>query len=154
MMRRTRASAVAMLYIQAASANLVRNQRKALLTGGWLLVLLAVASVAVLVGGRMADQIRRVGLLKAVGATPSLVAAVLLAEYLVVALVAAGTGLILGRVTAPLLIDSSAGLVGRADRAAAVRRGRACIEAPDTSKPTISTARSCSSGACTASPRR
>jgi putative ABC transport system permease protein len=99
--------------IQAATANLVRNQRKALLTGGWLLVLLAVASVAVLVGGRMADQIRRVGLLKAVGATPRLVAAVLLAEYLVVALAAAAAGLTLGTLAAPLLIDSSAGLLGR-----------------------------------------
>jgi putative ABC transport system permease protein len=100
--------------ISEASANLVRNQRKALLTGGWLLVLLAVASVAVLVGGRMADQIRRVGLLKAVGGTPSLVAAVLLAEYVVVALLAAAAGLALGRLAAPLLIDPSAGLLGRA----------------------------------------
>jgi ABC-type lipoprotein release transport system permease subunit len=100
--------------IQDASANLVRNQRKALLTGGWLLVLLAVASVAVLVGGRMADQIRRVGLLKAVGGTPSLVAVVLLAEYLAVALFAAAAGLTLGRLAAPVLIDPSAGLVGRA----------------------------------------
>jgi ABC-type lipoprotein release transport system permease subunit len=100
--------------ISEASANLVRNQRKALLTGGWLLVMLAVASVAVLVGGRMADQIRRVGLLKAVGGTPSLVAAVLLAEYVVVALLAAAAGLALGRLAAPLLIDPSAGLLGRA----------------------------------------
>jgi len=100
--------------ISEASANLVRNQRKALLTGGWLLVLLAVASVAVLVGGRMADQIRRVGLLKAVGGTPSVVAAVLLAEYVVVALLAAAAGLALGRLAAPLLIDPSAGLLGRA----------------------------------------
>ena len=37
------------------------------LVGSWLLALLAVASVAVLVGGRMAEQTRRVGLLKAVG---------------------------------------------------------------------------------------
>ena len=37
----------------------------------------------------MAEQTRRVGLLKAVGGTPGLVAAVLLAEYLVMALVAA-----------------------------------------------------------------
>src|SRR5262249_8688754 len=59
--------------IRADSANLVTNQRRALMTGAWLLALLAVASVAVLVGGRMADQIRRVGLLKAVGATPRLV---------------------------------------------------------------------------------
>src|SRR5215218_3008158 len=100
--------------IQAASANLVRNQRKALLTGGWLLVLLAVASVAVLVGGRMADQIRRVGLLKAVGGTPSLVAVVLLAEYVLVAIVAAAAGLAVGTLTAPLLTESGAGLIGSA----------------------------------------
>jgi putative ABC transport system permease protein len=72
-----------------------------------------VASVAVLVGGRMADQIRRVGLLKAVGGTPSLVAAVLLAEYVVVALVAAAVGLVLGRLVAPLITDPGAGLLGR-----------------------------------------
>jgi ABC-type lipoprotein release transport system permease subunit len=100
--------------IRETGANLVRNQRNALVTGGWLLGLLAVASVAVLVGGRMADQMRRVGLLKAVGGTPSLVAAVLLAEYVVVALVAAAAGLAVGRVAAPLLIEPSAGLLGRA----------------------------------------
>jgi ABC-type lipoprotein release transport system permease subunit len=98
--------------ISEASAGLVRSQRQALLTGGWLLGLLAVASVAVLVGGRMADQSRRVGLLKAVGGTPGLVAAVLLAEYLVVALLAAAAGLAFGRLAAPLLTDPSAGLLG------------------------------------------
>jgi hypothetical protein len=100
--------------IRDASATLVRNQRRALLTGSWLLGLLAVASVAVLVGGRMAAQIRRVGLLKAVGGTPSLVAAVLLAEYVVVALLAAATGLTVGWLAAPLLTDPSAGLLGSA----------------------------------------
>src|SRR5262245_59281573 len=96
------------------STQLVASQRRVLLTGAWLLGLLAVASVAVLVGGRMADQIRRVGLLKAVGGTPGLVAAVLLAEYVVVALLAAAAGLALGRLSAPLLTDSSAGMLGRA----------------------------------------
>jgi putative ABC transport system permease protein len=62
----------------------------------------------------MADQIRRVGLLKAVGGTPSLVAAVLLAEYVVVALLAAAAGLAVGWLAAPLLTDPSAGLLGRA----------------------------------------
>jgi putative ABC transport system permease protein len=100
--------------IHEQTATLVRNQRRALLTGGWLLVLLALASVAVLVGGRMADQIRRVGLLKAVGGTPSLVAAVLLAEYVVVALLAAATGLAVGWLAAPLLTDPTAGLLGGA----------------------------------------
>jgi putative ABC transport system permease protein len=70
-----------------------RDGQLVLLFGAWLLGLLAVASVSVLVGGRMADQTRRVGLLKAVGGTPSLVAAVLLAEYLLVAIVAAAAGL-------------------------------------------------------------
>jgi putative ABC transport system permease protein len=96
------------------SANLVRNQRRVLLIGSRLIGLLAVASVAVLVGGRMADQTRRVGLLKAVGATPGLTAAVLLAEYVVVALLAAAVGLAAGWLTAPLLTDPSVGLLGRA----------------------------------------
>jgi ABC-type lipoprotein release transport system permease subunit len=100
--------------IRESSANLVKNQRRGLMTGSWLLALLAVASVAVLVGGRMADQIRRVGLLKAVGGTPRLVAAVLLAEYVVVALLAAAAGLAVGWLTAPLITESSAGLLGSA----------------------------------------
>jgi putative ABC transport system permease protein len=100
--------------ISAQSAHLVENERRALPTGAWLLVLLAVASVAVLVGSRMADQIRRVGLLKAVGGTPRLVAAVLLAEYVGVALLAAAAGLAAGWLAAPLLTDPSAGLLGRA----------------------------------------
>ena len=65
-------------------------------------MLLAVASVAVLAGGRMAEQTRRVGQLKAAGATPALVAAVLLAEYLFLALVAAAAGLVIGWLAAPL----------------------------------------------------
>jgi ABC-type lipoprotein release transport system permease subunit len=100
--------------IRDASGNLVKNQRRVLLTGAWLLALLAVASVAVLVGGRMADQIRRVGLLKAVGGTPGLVAAVLLAEYVVVALVAVAVGVAIGSLTAPVLTEASAGLLGSA----------------------------------------
>jgi putative ABC transport system permease protein len=92
----------------------VRNQQRALVTGGWLLAVLAVASVAVLVGGRIADQTRRIGLLKAVGGTPGLVAAVLLAEYVAVAVLAAAAGLTIGSLAAPLLTDPSAGLVGRA----------------------------------------
>jgi putative ABC transport system permease protein len=72
------------------------------------------ASVAVLVGGRMAEQTRRVGLLKAVGSTPKLVAAVLLAEHLAVALVAAAIGLLAGWLTAPLLASPGAGLAGAA----------------------------------------
>jgi ABC-type lipoprotein release transport system permease subunit len=100
--------------IRAAHDRMVKDEQRVLRTGSWLLGLLAVASVSVLVGGRMADQIRRVGLLKAVGGTPSLVAVVLLTEYVVVALVAAGAGLASGWLAAPLLADPGAGLLGSA----------------------------------------
>jgi putative ABC transport system permease protein len=96
------------------ATTLARDAQILLLIGAWLLGLLAVASLSVLVGGRMADQTRRVGLLKAVGGTPGLVAAVLLAEYVLVAIVAAAAGLAVGALTAPLLTDSGAGLIGSA----------------------------------------
>jgi putative ABC transport system permease protein len=100
--------------IRQEATELARDAQILLLIGAWLLGLLAVASLSVLVGGRMADQTRRVGLLKAVGGTPSLVAAVLLAEYVLVAIVAAAAGLAVGSLTAPLLTESSAGLIGSA----------------------------------------
>jgi hypothetical protein len=87
-------------------------ERRALTIGSWLLGLLAVASIAVLVGGRMAEQERRVGLLKAVGATPALIAAVLLVEHLALALGAAAAGLLIGWLAAPLLTNPGAGLLG------------------------------------------
>lgn len=96
------------------ATELAADSQILLLLGAWLLGMLAVASLAVLVGGRMADQTRRVGLLKAVGGTPGLVAAVLLAEYVLVAVVAAVAGLTVGALTAPLLTESSAGLLGSA----------------------------------------
>ena len=92
----------------------VKDTAEVLRTGSWLLGLLAVAGVALLVGGRMADQTRRVGLLKAVGGTPRLVAVVLLAEYMALALLAAAVGLAAGWLAAPLLADPGAGLVGSA----------------------------------------
>jgi putative ABC transport system permease protein len=96
------------------ATELARDAQILLLIGAWLLGLLAVASLSVMVGGRMADQTRRVGLLKAVGGTPSLVAAVLLAEYVLVAIAAAAAGLAVGSLTAPLLTESGAGLIGSA----------------------------------------
>jgi ABC-type lipoprotein release transport system permease subunit len=100
--------------IRTDATELAGDSQILLLIGAWLLGLLAVASLSVLVGGRMADQTRRVGLLKAVGGTPGLVAAVLLAEYLLVAVVAAAAGLAIGALAAPLLTESSAGLIGSA----------------------------------------
>ena len=93
---------------------LVRAERSILLVGSGLLALLAIGSLAILVGGRMAEQLRRVGLLKAVGSTPALVATVLLAEYLAIALAAAVTGLVAGRLIAPLLTSPGAALLGTA----------------------------------------
>ncbi|GIJ66607.1 FtsX-like permease family protein [Virgisporangium ochraceum] len=100
--------------IRDDATDLARDSQILLLIGAWLLGLLAVASLSVLVGGRMADRTRRVGLLKAVGATPGLVAVVLLTGYVLVALVAAAGGLVLGALTAPLLTGPTAGLVGSA----------------------------------------
>jgi putative ABC transport system permease protein len=92
----------------------VRGAQEALVTFSSLLTVLAVASVAVLVGGRLADQTRRVGLLKAAGCTPGLAAVVLLAEYMVLALLAAAAGLTVGWLAAPSLGDPGAGLLGSA----------------------------------------
>jgi putative ABC transport system permease protein len=100
--------------IRQTYGDFVRGAQQALVTFSSLLTLLAIASVAVLVGGRMADQTRRVGLLKAVGATPGLVAVVLLAEYVALALLAATGGLAIGWLAAPLLSDPGAGLLGSA----------------------------------------
>jgi putative ABC transport system permease protein len=100
--------------IASQAGRTISTEQEVLLVGSWLLGLLAVASVAVLAGGRMAGQVRRVGLLKAVGATPGLVAVVLLAEHLVLALAAAAVGLALGWLAAPLLTSPGAGLLGSA----------------------------------------
>ncbi len=107
-------SLISAQFIQQEDGKVVAVERRALLIGSWLLGLLAVASVAVLVGGRMADQARRIGLLKAVGATPAFVAAVLMFEDLALALIAAAAGLLIGRLAAPLLTDPGAGLIGGA----------------------------------------
>ncbi|HEV3383115.1 MAG TPA: FtsX-like permease family protein [Trebonia sp.] len=104
-------------YIASAAGRGVSTEQEVLLIGSSLLGLLAIASVAVLAGGRMAGQVRRVGLLKAAGATPGLVALVLLAEHLLVAVVAAGLGLVFGWLAAPLLASPGAGLLGSADPA-------------------------------------
>ena len=100
--------------IRDADSKIVVNAQLVLLTGSWLLGLLAIASVAVLVGGRMAEESRRVGLLKAVGGTPGFVALVLLVENLLLALCAAAIGLVAGWLAAPLVDSPGAGLLGTA----------------------------------------
>jgi putative ABC transport system permease protein len=100
--------------IAAQDTKMVSNERLVLLVGSWLLGLLALASMAVLVGGRMVAQSRRVGLLKAVGATPGIVAAALLSELVILTLMASAVGLVIGWLVTPLLTSPSfySGLVG------------------------------------------
>jgi putative ABC transport system permease protein len=93
-------------------SSFLRSDQAVLFTGTVLLGLLALASVAVLVGGRLAEGTRRVGLLKAVGGTPNLVAATFLVENLFLALVAALVGLLAGWRAAPLISNPEAELVG------------------------------------------
>jgi putative ABC transport system permease protein len=63
----------------------------------------------------MAERTRRVGLLKAAGSTPGLVASVLVAENLALALLAAAAaGLVIGWAAAPLITNPGAGLIGTA----------------------------------------
>jgi putative ABC transport system permease protein len=100
--------------ISSAAGELVQDQQQVLRVGALVAVLLAMASVAVLAGGRTAERTRRVGLLKAVGGTPDLVAAVLVAENLALALLAAAAGLVIGWATAPLITNPGAGLIGTA----------------------------------------
>ncbi len=106
------ANMVSWQTIREVDGRLVADGQQVLLVGSWLLGLLALASLVVLAGGRMAEQTRRVGLLKAVGATSGTVASVLLAEYLTLALIAAAVGLVTGWRAAPLLTGPGAGLVG------------------------------------------
>jgi putative ABC transport system permease protein len=98
--------------IAGADGLLVQDEQQVLSPGAWLAALLAIASVAVLAGGRMTERTRRVGLLKAVGASPGLVTATLMAENLVLALAAAAVGLVAGWLAAPLLTSPGAALVG------------------------------------------
>jgi putative ABC transport system permease protein len=93
-------------------ASFLRTDQAFLLSGATLLGVLALASVAVLVGGRLAEGTRRVGLLKATGGTPGLVAAAFLAENLFLAVVAALVGLLAGWRAAPLVSRPEADLIG------------------------------------------
>ena len=98
--------------IQSAINALIGIEQVALGVGGWLLGLLALAGLGVLVARRMTEQSKRVGLLKAVGATPATVAVVLLVEHLTLATGAAAAGLLAGWLIAPLFTGTGAGLLG------------------------------------------
>src|SRR5262249_54041386 len=90
--------------IAGRQAEQLANERTVVVFGSTLLVVLALATLVVLVGGRMSDEVRRVGMLKAAGATPGFVTRLLLASYLAVGLVAAVIGIAVGRLLAPQLV--------------------------------------------------
>jgi putative ABC transport system permease protein len=98
--------------IEQHDDKVIRNERAVLVLGGSLLSLLAIATVAILVGGRLTREIRWVGTLKAVGATPGFVAVTLLLQYLAIAVVATAAGVGLAAAVAPHLDAPSAGLLG------------------------------------------
>jgi putative ABC transport system permease protein len=100
--------------VESEDALLVQDGHGVLQPGALLLALLAIASVAVLVGRRLSEYARRVGLLKAVGGTPSVVAVTFLAENLALALFAAVVGLVAGWLAAPLITNPGAALIGTA----------------------------------------
>jgi putative ABC transport system permease protein len=100
--------------LSSEDAILVQDGHGVIQPGAVLLALLAIASVAVLVGRRLSEYSRRVGLLKAVGATPSVVAATFLAENLMLALFAAVVGLVAGWLASPLVTKPGAALIGTA----------------------------------------
>ena len=105
-------SALSWQQISHQDARGIELEQEALVIGTWLLSMLAIACIAVLVAGRMAEQARRSGLLKAVGGTPRLVAAVLLTGHLLVAFVAALMGLAVGCLVVPVLSKPDDGLIG------------------------------------------
>ncbi|MEU8110544.1 FtsX-like permease family protein [Nonomuraea muscovyensis] len=93
-------------------AVILRGAQPILVLGSWLLSFLAVTGVAALAAGRAVQRTRRAGLLKAVGATPGLIAAVLLTEYLAVALLADVLGLAIARLTVPVVSSPTASRIG------------------------------------------
>ncbi|MGN9837543.1 FtsX-like permease family protein [Nonomuraea sp. H19] len=93
---------------------ILRNSQPILVVGSWLLSFLAITGVAALAAGRAAEQTRRAGLLKAVGATPGLIATVLLTEYLSLALVGDALGLVIARLTVPAIASPTASRIGDA----------------------------------------
>ncbi|GAA4199102.1 ABC transporter permease [Actinocatenispora rupis] len=97
--------------ISAQNDVILADSQSTLVIGAWLLAVTAVAGLASLAALRATEQVRRAGLLKAAGATPGLVAAVLFAEYLVLALVAAGIGLAVAWLAVPALANPTGSLL-------------------------------------------
>ncbi|MFF4764559.1 FtsX-like permease family protein [Streptomyces sp. NPDC001292] len=91
--------------------NMIKDTRPTLIIGGWLLAVAAIVTLTALATVRATRDNRRATLLKAVGAGPGTVTAVLLAQYLLLTLLATALGLTAGTLAAPHLVDPSAGLL-------------------------------------------
>ncbi len=130
-----------------------------LFAAGLMVGLLAVATAAVIVAGRMAAQTRQIGTLKAVGVTPRQVVLALLVENLALAGLATLVGLGAGRIVAPRLADASQTVLGQPEtppltwgRVAIVAGVAAAVALLATIRPAVrglrhSTVRSLASGA-------
>jgi putative ABC transport system permease protein len=90
---------------------MIEFTQPALVIGGWLLTVAALVTLAALATARAARDHRRAALLKAVGAGPGTVTAVLLTHHLLLTVLAAALGLTAGTLAAPHLVDPSAGLL-------------------------------------------
>nr|WP_055502189.1 ABC transporter permease [Nonomuraea pusilla] len=93
---------------------ILRDAQPILVVGSWLLSFLAITGVAALAAGRAVEQTRRAGLLKAVGATPGLITAVLFTEYLALALLADALGLMVAHLAMPAIASPTASRIGDA----------------------------------------
>ncbi|TDD49171.1 ABC transporter permease [Nonomuraea terrae] len=91
---------------------ILKHSQPILVVGSYLISFLAITGVAALAAGRAAEQTRRAGLLKAVGAAPGLIATVLLTEYLALALAGDALGLVVARLTAPVIAGPTASRIG------------------------------------------
>ncbi|MFJ1600110.1 FtsX-like permease family protein [Streptomyces sp. NPDC088261] len=91
--------------------NMIRETQPALVVGGWLLAVAATVTLAALATTRAARDHRRAAVLKAVGAGPGTVTAVLLTQHLLLTVLATALGLAVGALAAPHLVDPSDGLL-------------------------------------------
>ncbi|PRX98953.1 ABC transporter permease [Allonocardiopsis opalescens] len=91
--------------------NMIRRSLPVLFAGGGLLAVAAVVTLTALTAARATRDHRRAALLKAAGAGPGTVAAVLLTQYLLLTALATALGLTIGTLVAPAVVDPSAGLL-------------------------------------------
>jgi ABC-type antimicrobial peptide transport system permease subunit len=100
--------------IAAAANQTIESEQQALAFGATLLAVLALASITLVVGRRMSEQTRRVGLFKAVGASPQFVALILVVGNAIIAIAGSAVGLVIGSLLTKPLTNVGAGLIGSA----------------------------------------